>query len=57
MEKKIAIDFLKWVCKKCTRIQDNLVEYKGKIYAVYGDTFDDIRTPEELFNKYIKSKQ
>jgi hypothetical protein len=55
MEKKIAIDFLKWVCKKCIRIQDNLVEYKGEIYVTYGDPFDNVRSADDLFEKYLKS--
>ena len=55
MEKKIAISFLGWVCENCSRIQDNIVEYKGKMYVTYGKPFDNLKSTSDLFELYLKA--
>lgn len=54
MEKIIALNFLEFVCKKCTRIQDNIVMYKNKLYVTYGEVFDDVKSTDELFKVFLK---
>ncbi len=53
MEKKIALLFLEFVCNKCTRIQNNIVSYKGDMYVTYGEPFDDVKSAADLYTKFI----
>jgi hypothetical protein len=54
MEKIIAIQFLKFICKKCSRLQDNIVIYKDIYYVTYGKPFDDVRSTDDLFELFLK---
>lgn len=54
MEKLVSLQFLEFVCKKCYRIQDNIVEYKGKLYVTYGSKFDDLGSTSDLYNVFLK---
>lgn len=53
MEKIMCLLFIEFVCKKCIRIQDNIVSYKGKYYVTYGAPFDDVKSTSALYEIFI----
>lgn len=54
MEKLVSLQFLEFVCKKCYRIQDNIVKYKGKLYVTYGNKFDNLGSTSDLYDVFLK---
>ena len=54
MEKLVSLQFLEFVCKKCYRIQDNIVKYEGKLYVTYGSKFDNLGSTSDLYNVFLK---
>lgn len=56
METALAIKFVEWVAKNCTRIQNNICQYKNKFYLIDGEEpYDNLRSTKDLFRQFIKS--